>query len=478
MADSILNSPGPGYVFEEGEYGGVWVEKEKQKVNPYASAKKISTSAVQAGKKASRFVHKKSAPDEKGYTWSMGYNNLVGRYTQGNLFPELSGSSLNRKGHAKDIPASDDDIVEMADKAAYEYARSGGDPIVSYYGEKRHVYALKAEVDIAIASGDRGAALRLALWLSASLRKLSRSLSYGLHVLSTRSRGKIKDKATAFFRSCPGDRVFGTFSFIAPVDDRTGQVVLNKFLTQARKKYPGLQYFWVAERQTGERNDSRGVSKEATGNVHFHMILNKRLPVGKWNAMWVIAQYNSGLRGHDQWGNEISLQEILRLYALDVKEKFAGIRGRNGKKISRIQDRLNPLDLKKVKSIGKLSGYLTKYITKQEKNQPFACSVWHCSRGVSRLFTRQTVGPSAFAYMKSFANYGVDRTTGEVWAEPMEYKCGNGFAVVIFANNKAAPLRYMKRLEQVNKWVLGGHEIDRLPMLDDDLFKRLYICKN
>jgi hypothetical protein len=94
------------------------------------------------------------------------------------------------------------------------------------------------------------------------------------------------------------------------------------------------------------------------------------------------------------------------------------------------------------------------------------------------MFTRQVVGASAFAYMKSFANFGVDRRTGEIYSEPKEIVCGNGFAVMLYACDKTAPLRYLKRMEQVNKWILGGHDVDRVPMLDDNLFKKYFTCRN
>lgn len=480
---SILQCPGPGWEFVEGEYVGKWVEKEGEGPgirNPYRSTVKkqkkydgegYDPDKGDAAKDQSpgRFIRRRKAPDEKGYTWSMGYNNLTGRYTQGSLFPEMTGSSLNRKTYAKDIPAKDDDIIALADKASEQYHRAGGHPIVEWEGRREYLGLLPEIVRDKITAGDRGAAFRLAVWISETLRKLRSAVSYGIHVLSARSRGKIKDKATAFFRACPGSRVFATLTFIDAVGDKSAVSILNTFLTQARKKFTGLQYFWVAERQDGTRNERRGVQKEATGNVHFHMILNRRLPVGRWNALWAMAQYNAGLRGHDQYGNEISKEQLVRAFQLDHAEGYIN---------KRVQGLLNPFDIKKVRTIAKLSSYLTKYITKQEKNKPFGCATWHCSRGVSRVFTRQTVGPSAFAYMKSFANYGVDKRTGEVWAEPQEYKCGNGFAVVIFANDKAAPLRYLKRMEQVNKWILEGFQIDRLPMLDDDLFKKMYICKN
>jgi hypothetical protein len=440
-----------------------WVEK-LDKVNPYGS-RKIKNSRDRKAADARRVIWQKKAPDEKGYTWSMGYNQLSGRYTQGSLFPELSGSSLNRKKmtnekYSKILQASDRDIIRLAHAAADEYCKQGGHRIVEWQGKWYDIATLPRYVRSEIEQGNKDVGRRLALWLSASLRALSQGISYGVHVLSARSRGKIKDKATAFFRSCPGDRVFGTFSFIAPVDDKTGQSILNKFLVQCRKKFPNLQYFWVAERQEN-------------GNIHFHMILNKRLAIGRWNALWVLAQYNSGLIGHDEWGSEISKDEIIRLYALDQKEGFCGAVSKKGKKISRIQAVLNPLDLRKVRSIGALSSYLTKYITKQEKNKPFGCAVWHCSRRVSRMFTRQTVGPSAFRFMKSFANYGVDKKTGEVWGEPSEYMpCP--FAVVVLALDKSAPLRYLKRMEQINKWVLEGVEIPRVPQVDDELYQSYF----
>lgn len=471
ISGSILESPGEGWEYVEGEYSGKWVEKQidAKTRNPYATAGKIRNKQDEKGRAAALFLRKRSAPDEKGYTWSMGYNNLVGRYTQGNLFPEISGSSLNRKVYAKAIPGKDEDIIGMADQASEQYHRAGGFPIVEWQGKREYFGWLPEVVRAFLAAGDRKSAFGLAMWLSASLRELLRPVYDRVHVLSTRSRGKIKDKATAFFRACPGSRVFATLGFIASVDDRTAIAILNKFLVQMRKKFNGLQYFWVAERQDGERNRARGIEKEATHNVHFHMILNKRLPIGRWNALWTLAQYNAGLVACDKYGQVISKEQLTQAFALDHQEGY-------GKK--RVQSLLNPFDIKKVTSIGKLSSYLTKYITKQEKNKPFGCATWHCSRGVSRVFTRQTVGPSAFAYMKSFANYGVDKTTGEVWAEPSEYKCGNGFAVVIYANDKTAPLRYLKRMEQINKWVLEGHIIDQLPMLDDALFRKYFIHKN
>jgi hypothetical protein len=187
-----------------------------------------------------------------------------------------------------------------------------------------------------------------------------------------------------------------------------------------------------------------------------------------------LQQYNDGLVGHDEYGELIEQREIERSYALDVKENFSGARGKNGKKISRIQKILNPMDVKRVRSIGGLSMYLTKYITKQEKGQRFACANWHCSRRVSRMFTRTTVSPSTFRYMQSFNNYKIDMDTGECWnPDPIKKQ----FYTMVYVYNKAAPLPFLKEMEQVNKWIMGGLEVDKLPMECDETYKKFY-CRD
>jgi hypothetical protein len=373
---------------------------------------------------------------EKGYTWSMGYNQCSGRYSPGNRYSRFGGSSLNRSPQLnlyageKDIPTDTTDSFRMAIKAAAAFSRRKLD-----VPEEISNYLMQRDIE-----SER----KFRLWLSVPHDWPKVGFSLPIHELSARSRGKIKDKATAFFRASPGNRVFCTLTFVAPVDDRTGVTILNKFLTSARKSFKGLQYFWVAERQDN-------------GNIHFHIILNKRLPVRRWNALWVMAQYNSGLIGCDKFGEKVSKAEILMRFENDTVHKV-----------------FNPLDIKKVKSISGLSGYLTKYITKQKKT-PFTCLPWHCSRRVSRMFTRTTVGHSAFAYMKSFNNYRVDKDTGECF-EPMVSK-PHPFYMVVYAANKSAPLKYLREMEQVNKWILEGFEFDRLSLIDDDLYRKKF-CKN
>jgi len=432
------------HIYVEGQDGKQEIRtywRNDKEENPYARAKAERKQKQQEERREKKIErHKRhwraTAVREKGYTWSMGYNQCVGRYSGEIKYSRFGGSSLNRSPQLKlyegekDVPTGATDYFRMALKAAAAYSRRR--------------LAVPKEIRDYLVLRDKESEAKFRLWLSVPQDRPVESFSLPIHQLSPRSRGKIKDKATAFFRASPGNRVFCTLTFVAPVDDRTGITILNKFLTSARKSFPKLQYFWVAERQDN-------------GNIHFHAILNKRLPVRRWNALWVLAQYNSGLIGCDKFGDQVSKMEILARFENDTIHKV-----------------FNPLDIKKVSSISGLSGYLTKYITKQKKT-PFACLPWHCSRQVSRMFTRATVGPSAFAYMKSFNNYRVDKETGECF-EPMMAK-PHPYYMVVYAANKSAPLKYLREMEQVNKWILEGHTLDRLCLIDDDLYRKKF-CKN
>ena len=208
------------------------------------------------------------------------------------------------------------------------------------------------------------------------------------HVMSKRSKGKIRDKATAFWRSLKKDRILVTLTFIQHVDDKTGSKILNKFLTVVRKEIPGFLFLRVAEHQ----------QERETKTIHFHLLSNRRLTIRRYNALWVLQQYNAGLIARRANGEEIPKSEITARY-----------------KDGTIQEVLNPMDVTPAYSISGLSWYLTKYVTKQETGESFGCLTWHCSRRVSKLFTNQVVGSSTFRYMHTFRNWKVDRRTGECW---------------------------------------------------------------
>lgn len=279
---------------------------------------------------------------------------------------------------------------------------------------------------------------------------------------SKRSRAKVKDKATAFWRSLQSrkrkvtpQRTFATFTFIEALPDQLGVKILNKFLTILRKENANLQYLWVAEPQ--EENDNR---------IHFHMLLDRRLDIKRYNALWTLQQYNGGLRGKRANGEIITMREIQTRYDHDMTTEFRK-HDPDG-----IQAVLNPFSIEKATSITGLSSYLTQYITKQAADHQFGCQTWHCSRKVSKLFTKEVVSPSTFRYMCSFANAKIDYKTGEVIKEATPIV--KQFFTMVFIHNKGAPLSRLKQMETVNRWIMEGFETDRLPELTDHLYRKVF----
>ena len=431
-------------ILVEGHDGATLVKKyyvQEKPANPYTVKRERDYKAYLWDKKAKCFVRRKVAPDEKGYMWSMGYNHCVGSYAPEGRKSRFSGSSLNRDKSLRyekreNLATGAGGSIALAVKIAKRYYKAG-----EVLPEQLRDYIMRQDIE-----SER----RFVDWLSEAPGGDENGISLPIYKLSARSRGKIKDKATAFFRACPGERIFCTLTFVAPVDDGTGVRLLNKYLTILRKEFSNLQYLWVAERQPD------------TGNIHFHIILNKRIPIRKYNAIWVLQQYRAGLRGKTQFGTPISMAEIEQRH----KEQS----------IHRV---FNPVDVKRVRSIAGLSSYLTKYITKQADTF-FGCLPWHCSRGVSRLFTKAVVGPSAFSYMMSLSNCKVDKSTGEVFMPRRARPKGKGgcFCVIVYVNKKDAPLRYLREMEQINKWLIKGQAVEGvLDCIGVEEYRK-WFCKN
>ena len=413
-----------------------------------------------ATREAREFLARRAAPDEKGYLYTAGYNKIVGYYSAGFQAFRFSGSSFNRKFKKEYNESEEKDIHRRGIIAGGVAKEAGGFDIEKQLRYERDIMELRIAIHKLPDSG--------------SLEKCANGIPCPLcggepgyclcgigapkyHVLSRRSRAKIKDKATAFYRSCPGRRAFVTLTFIDAIQDKAAVMVLNKFLTQLKKKFPDLQYLWVAERQNK--------NEKFPGNIHFHIIINRRLPVSVYNPLWVLEQYNSGLRATNKYGEQISFEEIKRRY----KDRTIG-------KV------LNPFDIKKVVSINNLSWYLTKYISKNnsgDNNEGFRCAAWHCSRGVSRLFTRTIVSPSCFRLAMGKANFSVNKETGECFYPVVHRK---QFWQMVYINNKSFPLPFLKELEQLNKWLIAGEFSFRswrdMPMVDDYDYRKFYISQN
>lgn len=350
-------------------------------------------------RRAREQMKKRVGKETKPYCWKLGYNHCVGQYQTSDEYPNLSGSSINRRVKKKEGARL---FLQLPKKVEYQ------EP----------------------------------------------------HFFSKRSRGKVKDKATAFWRACASkdNRSFVTLTFIQAIPDIAAVKILNKFLTVLRKEKPGLEYLWVAEPQ--EDNDMR---------IHYHMLINRRLDIKRYNSLWVLQQYNAGLVAKRITGQVISRKEVQQRYDYDMATADNFIK----KDPDSMMAVLNPFSIEKAYNIHALSNYLTTYITKQAKDHPFGCLAWHCSRKVSKLFIKEVVSPSTFRYMCSFGNVRMDKRTGEIKEEPVALV--KPFFTMVYVLNKGAPLKFIQQLEKVNKWLMNGFDAKQASMLTDQLYRKIMI---
>ena len=359
-------------------------------------------------KPVKKTVNRMTAP-EKPYVHRLGYHSVVSNYTGGNTVSRLSGSSLNRQ------------LYELEKDQKESIGKTKKDAI-------RKVKALEvgrripAWVLPGLLSKDEVAAIRNRQRVSSALRRNVPRV----HMLNGRSKGVIKARCTAFYRACPGRKTLCTLTFINDVADTDAVKVLNKFFTVLRKEFKDLLYIWVAERQM-----------KTTNRIHFHVIMNIFLPIKKFNALWCLQQYNAGIT-HPKFTRD----EVL---------KFAGTES--------MKDVLNPVDVKKVKNIGVLSSYLTKYITKGNNHGGFGCAAWHCSRMISKLFLRCVCGNEVVQLARSVENARFNRSTGEFFGMPVPVRERTGtkfFYTIWYLNQPGRFLPFLRELEEINKYLISG----------------------
>jgi hypothetical protein len=261
--------------------------------------------------------------------------------------------------------------------------------------------------------------------------------------LSYRTKQKLSNKFSALFRASEKKQfIFCTLTFIQSIDDRPAQSILNKFLTKLRLLHEDLQYIWVAERQDGRHNKYQ----KKTNNIHFHILINKKIDIDYFNSLWVYQQYKSGLKND-------SADRKLRFECIDTtaKNPVTTIKDIHQKKQYKLMHQyLNPVDVKNVKDVNGLAGYLNNYVTKNESI--VFCSVWHCSRKVSNLYTSTVCQLDLFDDAgNGKLNYSISKKTGKKYISKMFV---SDHCLIHTIYNKKYFVNYMKELEFVNKLIL------------------------
>lgn len=267
--------------------------------------------------------------------------------------------------------------------------------------------------------------------------KIDAKVEKPLNIMSRRTKLKIRDKIEIFYASSSKNNFsLVTLSFINRVYDLQAVACLNKFLTVVRKRNPGVNYIWVAERQNE--------NYKYPGNIHFHIVVNSTFNIKEYNQLWVNQQYHSGI----QFDN-ITLSDV-RLH----------------RKLGTTQTVLNPFDIKRISDTNGLSAYLTNYVTKNVDE--FKCRVWGSSQTISKLYTKQVIGERHFNQLELPFNSRLNKKTGQLYvSKKYTHSVTNALTgedkviCVIHSviNKKYFHKAFMHDLIEINKQILQGEII-------------------
>lgn len=284
----------------------------------------------------------------------------------------------------------------------------------------------------------------------------------GNHTMSKLTKQKVKEKMLALYRACSGrkgyrsgvvDFTLCTLTFIAPVGDEEGMDCLGLFLNALRDRYGNMSYVSVTERQQN-------------GNIHFHILFDMRFPISYINSLWVKQQIGQGIRN---WESELKLYE-------DHRTTFENLHTEG--KWHLVHEYLNPVDIRKVKTIDGVSAYLTNYVTKNTGS--YKCAAWSCSRKVSKLFTSKLIDKKTFDKTGDpKRNCIVNKKTGELYTNTTYY---GEYCTINTIYNKTYYRRYLEDLELINKYLLkieippDREWIQQLIRVDNEEYRRQFLA--
>jgi hypothetical protein len=224
------------------------------------------------------------------------------------------------------------------------------------------------------------------------------------YTMSQRTKTKIRQKITAWSHT-KRDKSNIKFTFITLTltskqigTDKEYSRMLNTFFTYLRKWYPFKNYLYVNERQKN-------------GNIHTHIVSDIFVPIAKINYIWCKILSENG-------------------YTFNGKPIFTP-----GTKSP------NPVDIKCIYDLKRVSSYVTKYVTKNDSS--FDSLIWNCSNTVSRLFTSVKIWDS-----KTFS------VLHEHFRHTLEAKLSNGYVLHIHLLSLYHGIQ--KKHFKINESVLTG----------------------
>lgn len=197
-----------------------------------------------------------------------------------------------------------------------------------------------------------------------------------------------------------------------------------KWLENLRKNYGLVNYIWVAERQDGKRKIKESMTDDeknkilisATNRIHFHVLMefSERVEYSFLNRYWcyLISEigyqvYTDKIFLHDEFYQKMkSLNNVKNIDALKrcINNQIVPdyvLKYDYKHPINKVL--LQPVQVDAIKNISTLSGYMSKYVSKNE-NKIF-CRNWSCTHEISRLKTKVEITETDFNYLMQNAEY-------------------------------------------------------------------------
>ncbi|TRX70531.1 hypothetical protein [Carboxylicivirga sp. M1479] len=205
--------------------------------------------------------------------------------------------------------------------------------------------------------------------------------------------GKGKEKITFLTLTLPSKQVHG--------DKEIKDKCLKQFLTEIRSDYKVTKFIWKAE-------------KQAQGQLHFHILLDKFLPVKevkqKWNRilnkLGYVYEYHKKM-SRLEWSEyrELRLKEV-KSKPSDKQKNAIRQAFKNGVACNWMNP--NSVDIENLRKVGNIAAYCAKYMSKEHKGVAKEVlkvegRIWFSSQAVSKMKNLLLVSADDQTYIEEFA---------------------------------------------------------------------------
>lgn len=229
-------------------------------------------------------------------------------------------------------------------------------------------------------------------------RKVSKSIEYLIFMANKKTlpnsyHGKSYNFSIAFVTlTLPSNQIHS--------DIEIKEHCLNHFLIEVRQKWKLRNYVWRAE-------------KQANGNIHFHVLVDKFIPWSELRDTWnritnklgYVNRYRDQMRAFHNGGFKVR-EDLLKTweYKKQIKAYKAG----------KANDWSSPnsTDIHSIRKVTNILSYIVKYATKESQSTGLKGRLWGCNFELSDIKGARLIADS---HTKDQINKLCDRFPGSVY---------------------------------------------------------------